>query len=271
MANAGIAGSSVPQIVPTQWPGPDIADPIYHDSVEDERLYRKQRLAASFRLFSRFGFDMGGAGHITARDPEFPDHFWVNPLGRHFSRICVSDLLRVDHEGNILEGEGMLNRAAFAIHSQVHKARPDVIGAAHSHSLYGKVWATLGRKLSPISQDAAIFFEDHGLFDDYSGVVNELSEGERIGLALGNHKAVILRNHGLLTVGKSVEGALWWFLAMENACKAQILAESVGTPIPMETEVAQATRAMIGCELAAVYAFQPYWEQMLYEEPDFLT
>ena len=155
------------------------------DSVEEERLHRKQRLAASFRLFGKFGFDEGVAGHITVRDPEHLDRFWLNPFGMNFKHIRVSDLICVDHAGEVVEGDAMVNRAAFAIHSQVHAARPDVIAAAHSHSLYGKAWSSLGRLLDPITQDACAFFEDHALFDDFTGVVLDLEEGKRISAALG--------------------------------------------------------------------------------------
>src|SRR2546423_1899925 len=86
------------------------------DSVEEERLHRKQRLAAAFRLFSRFGFDEGVAGHITARDPERSDHFWVNPFGMHFSQIRVSDLILVNDKGEVVEGTWPVNAAAFVIH-----------------------------------------------------------------------------------------------------------------------------------------------------------
>jgi len=85
-------------------------------TIDEERLHRKQNLAAAFRLFSRFGFDEGVAGHITARDPELTDHFWVNPFGMHFGHIRVSDLLLVRHDGTIVEGDKPLNQAAFAIH-----------------------------------------------------------------------------------------------------------------------------------------------------------
>src|ERR1700722_10890699 len=82
----------------------------------EERKHRKQRLAASFRLFAKFGFDEGVAGHITARDPERLDHFWVNPFGMHFAHIRVSDLILVNHLGEVVEGEYPVNTAAFAIH-----------------------------------------------------------------------------------------------------------------------------------------------------------
>src|SRR6266849_1722404 len=130
-------------------------------ALAEERRHRKERLAASFRLFSRYGFDEGGAGHITARDPERLDHFWVNPFGMHFGQIRVSDLILVNHRGDVVEGKYPVNGAAFAIHSQIHKARPDVIAAAHAHSLYGKTWSSLGRLLDPITQDSCAFYEDH--------------------------------------------------------------------------------------------------------------
>ena len=158
--------------------------PAFFHSVEEERLHLKQRLAASFRLFSKFGFDEGVAGHITARDPGRPDCFWVNPFGMHFSQIRVSDLILVNHDGDVVEGDRPVNAAAFAIHSMVHAARPDVVAAAHTHSLYGKSWSTLGRLLDPISQDACAFYKDHALFDDFTGVVLATEEGERIAKAL---------------------------------------------------------------------------------------
>src|SRR5215510_14541201 len=107
-------------------------------SVEEERLYRKQQLAAALRLFGKFGFEEGVAGHITARDPELTDHFWVNPFGMSFKHIRVRDLLLVNHAGVVVEGGLPVNEAAFAIHSQVHQARPDVVAACHSHSTYGR-------------------------------------------------------------------------------------------------------------------------------------
>src|SRR5919206_4695926 len=97
-----------------------IATPPTFATVEEERLHRKQRLAAGFRLFSKCGFDEGVAGHITARDPELTDHFWVNPFAMHFSQIRVSDLILVNHEGTVVEGGKRVNGAAFAIHSQLH-------------------------------------------------------------------------------------------------------------------------------------------------------
>jgi ribulose-5-phosphate 4-epimerase/fuculose-1-phosphate aldolase len=238
------------------------------DSVEEERLHRKQRLAAAFRLFGRFGFDEGVAGHITARDPELLDHFWVNPFGMNFSHIRVSDLLLVNHAGEVVEGEAYVNTAAFVIHSQVHAARPDVIAAAHAHSIYGKSFSALGRVLDPITQDVCAFYDDHALFDDYTGVVLDVEEGKRLAVALGEGKAVILRNHGLLTVGHSVDEAAWWFITMERSCQAQLLASAAGTPVLIDPEMAKLTAGQVGSHVAGYFSFQPLYDKITREQPD---
>jgi ribulose-5-phosphate 4-epimerase/fuculose-1-phosphate aldolase len=237
-------------------------------SIEEERLHRKQRLAASFRLFARFGYDEGVAGHITARDPGKPDHFWVNPFGVHFGLIRVSDLLLVNHEGEVVQGDYPVNQAAFAIHSRVHAARPDVIAAAHSHSIHGKAFSALGRTLDPITQDACAFYDDHAVFQDYTGVVNETSEGDRIGACLGAGKAAILRNHGLLTVGETVDEAVWWFITMDRSCHAQLLADAAGETIKINHDVATLSREQVGSHLAGWFQFQPMWNWITRQEPD---
>ena len=237
-------------------------------SIEEERLHRKQQLTAAFRLFGKFGFEEGVAGHITVRDPERTDCFWVNPMGVSFKQIKMSDLILVDHEGNVVEGNGLLNGAAFTIHSKVHHARPDVVAAAHTHSVYGKAWSTLGRKLDPITQDACAFYEDHAVFEEFGGVALEMDEGERIAKALGNGKAAILQNHGLITVGETVEAAAWWYITMERSCQAQLLAEAAGTPKLINHEVAQQTAATVGNPLAGMFQFTPLYNVICAEQPD---
>ncbi len=242
--------------------------PMQFESVEDERLHRKQRLTAALRLFGKFGFDEGVAGHITVRDPEHPDCFWVNPMGVSFKQVCLSQLLLVDHKGNVIEGNGLLNGAAFTIHSHIHSARPDVIAAAHCHSVYGKSWSSLGKHLDPISQDACAFYNDHALFEDFSGVVLDMSEGNAIATALGDNKACILQNHGLMTVGSSIEAAAWWYFTMERSCQAQLLAEAAGTPKIIPNAIAQTTYDTVGSELAGWFSFQPLYNTIIAEQPD---
>lgn len=237
--------------------------PPKFDKVEDERSYLKKKLTGAFRIFGKFGFSEGVAGHITVRDPELKDHFWVNPFGMSFNIITPSDLLLVNHEGEVVEGKLPVNRAAFAIHSQVHAARPDVIAAAHAHSIYGKSFAALGEKLAPITQDACAFYEDHGLFNDYTGIVNELDEGKHIAVALSDYKAAILQNHGLITVGHTIDEATWWFVTMERSCQAQLLAMQTGKKlIEIDHKTAMQTRAELGFPLAGYFQFQPLWQDI---------
>jgi ribulose-5-phosphate 4-epimerase/fuculose-1-phosphate aldolase len=240
------------------------------ESIADERAHRKARLAAAFRLFAHFHLDEGVAGHLTVRDPGRPDHFWVNPFGLPFRTIRVSDLHLVDSTGTVVEGDRSINISAFAIHASIHEARPDLNAAAHTHSTYGKAWSTLGRLLDPITQDHCDFYRDHGLYDDYRGRVVDSREGDDIAAALGPHKALILRNHGLLTGGQSIEEATWWFLRMEKACEIQLLAEAAGTPVLIDEAAALDAHREQGSPLAGWFTALPLFEMILDDQPDLL-
>ncbi|KAJ7816253.1 class II aldolase/adducin domain-containing protein [Mycena leptocephala] len=233
--------------------------PVFTNKLE-EREFLKFRLAQAFRIFANRGYDEGIAGHITVRDPIRSDCFWVNPFGLHFKLIQPSDLLFVDHKGEILEGSGqkdgpfrILNTAAFMIHSTIHAARPDVLCAAHSHSIYGKAFSTLGKTLDPISQDALAFYEDHALYTQYNGIVLEEAEGLAIAKALGSKKAVILQNHGLLVATSSIEATVNFYIAMERACQVQLLADSAAAgngkkPVQINPEQAAVTGKVVGAQ-----------------------
>ncbi len=248
----------------------NLPQPPTFASIAGERRYRQERLAAALRLFALYGFDEGVAGHITARDPEFTDQFWVNPFGMYFGHIRVSDLLLVNHAGEVVKGDRPVNTAAFAIHAQIHQARPDIIAAAHAHSVYGKSWSALGRLLDPLTQDACAFYQDQALFDDYTGVVLTASEGQRIAATLDDRKAIILRNHGLLTVGQTVDAAAWWFITLERTCQAQLMAEAVGPPVLIAPETAQLTHQQIGTPYMGWFSFQSLYDKITHLQPDLL-
>ncbi|KAF7326150.1 Aldolase-II domain-containing protein [Mycena kentingensis (nom. inval.)] len=245
--------------------------PPTFSSKEEEREYIKFRLAQAFRIFGNRGYDEGVAGHITVRDPIRPDCFWVNPFGLHFKLVQPEDLLLVDHTGTILEEESgqkngpyrILNTAAFMIHSTIHSARPDVMCAAHSHSMYGKAFSALGIPLDPISQDACAFFEDHALYQQYNGIVLEAEEGTAIASALGNKKAAILLNHGLLVATSSIEATMHFYIALERACQAQLLADSAATnlkqvvggkTVKINEEQARETARIVGSQRAGWFS-----------------
>ena len=245
------------------------AMPPTHDTIEDERRYRKERLVAALRLFGRFGFEEGVAGHITARDPEFTDLLLGQPL---------RDVLQAHHGQRPDPGQprgegrrGPLPRQPGGLRdplagppgpSRTSSPRPTATPS------YGRALSSLGELLEPITQDVCAFYESHALYDDYTGVVVDEEEGRRIAAALGPHKAVILRNHGLLTVGDSVDAAAWWFITMERSCQVQLTAKAAGKPVLIDHHNAVHTREQLGNDLVAWINYQPLYQQIARSEPD---
>jgi ribulose-5-phosphate 4-epimerase/fuculose-1-phosphate aldolase len=259
---------------------PQAPTPPIFNCVGEERLYRKQHVAAVLRLFAKYGFDEDFSGHISARDPEYLDSFWVNPSGIHFNEIKASDLIRVNHIGEVVEGKNPVNETAeaenpvnentFAIHSYIYAGRPDVISVVHTHSIYGKSWSCLGRELDPLSQDACAFYQHHRVYHDYTGAVLEIEEARRIAEALEENKAMIFQNHGLLTVGHSVDEAAWWFISLERICQAQLLAEAAGKPAFINHDSATLARHQVGSHYTGWSSFQPLYNMITRHQPDLL-
>jgi len=246
---------------------PSISGPPKFDNPLDEREYLKGRLAAAFRIFGKFGYDEGVAGHITCRDPIQKDTFWVNPFGVAFSLINASDLIRVSETGEILDGGKvrLLNTAAFMIHSAIHKARPDVTAACHSHSVNGRAFCTLGRQLDIITQDSCAFHSDHVVYEQFNGIVLAEEEGHNIASALGSKKAALLQNHGILTVGDTIEAAVFWFVSMEKCCHVQLMADAAAAgrgskTIKIKEEDAAFTYKTVGTPIAGWFSAKPLFD-----------
>jgi ribulose-5-phosphate 4-epimerase/fuculose-1-phosphate aldolase len=238
-------------------------------TVEEERNHRRHKLAGALRIFGRLGFGEGVAGHITVRDPEYTDHFWVNPFGVSFRHARASDLILVNHEGEVVYGKHPVNRAAFVIHAAIHQARPDIVAAAHSHSPYGKSFSSLGIPLAPLTQDACAFYEDHVVIAEQGGaVVLEIEAGKELAAKFASGKAAIHKNHGLFTVGESVDEAAFWFITMERSCQAQLMAMAAGTPEPIRHEFAKYTAQQIGFPRAGWVSFQPLWQEICHTDPE---
>jgi ribulose-5-phosphate 4-epimerase/fuculose-1-phosphate aldolase len=232
-------------------------------TVEEERDHRRRKLAGALRIFGRLGFGEGVAGHITVRDPEYPDHFWVNPFGMSFRHVRVGDLILVNHSGDVVYGTHPVNRAAFVIHAAIHQARPDVVAAAHAHSPYGRSFSSLGIPLAPLTQEACAFYEDHVVIAEQGGaVVFEVEAGKELASRFPTGKAAIHKNHGLFTVGHTVDEAAFWFITMERSCQAQLMAMAAGTPEPIRHEYAKYTAEQIGFPLAGWFSFQPLWQEI---------
>lgn len=237
----------------------------------EERQHRKERLVAACREFAVQGFDYGFAGHLTIRDPEFPELYWTNPMCVHFSQVRISNLILADHKGKVVEGNYALNRAGFVLHAAVHEAHPDILAMCHAHTVYGTAFAALGRPLDPITQDAAAFFEDHVVIKDEAG---QVAVEEKAGMSVCDYfkgvKAAIHQNHGLLTASRhSIESAAFWFIALERCCQQQLLVEATGIkPVMVSPERSRYSREHVGSEYIGWLHFQPIYEHLAKTQPD---
>ncbi|KAI1761706.1 arad-like aldolase/epimerase [Hypoxylon sp. FL1150] len=200
-------------------------------SYTEERRHILIHMAATFRFFARSGFTEGQAGHISVRDPEFPGLMWMNPLGRHFGMLTAGDMICLDvATGKIVGGNTSrpANAAGYLIHSAVHKRRPnDIHAVCHAHSNAGRAWSVFARPLEMLNQDVCNFHNAHAVYARYGGIVFAAEEGEHIASALGDsNKGVILLNHGLLTVGSTVDEAGFMFGLLDRACAMQLQVEA---------------------------------------------
>ncbi|KAG7448614.1 arad-like aldolase/epimerase [Guyanagaster necrorhizus] len=199
------------------------------DNPYEEREWIKEHMAAAFRYWGKIGFAEGVSGHITVRDPVLPDHYWMNPFAEHFSTMTKSMLCLVGPDGYVTKHGAQLpiNTAGFYIHSAIHKARPDVKAAAHCHSVNAKAWAAFGRPIETLTQDSCLFYDNHCVYENFGGIVLAQEEGENIAKAMGpKFKTCILQNHGLLTLGNTVDEAVYLFAALDRQCKVQLMAEA---------------------------------------------
>jgi ribulose-5-phosphate 4-epimerase/fuculose-1-phosphate aldolase len=202
-------------------------------------------LAACYRLVEMYGWsDMLGT-HLSARVPGEEDAFLINPYGLLFEEITASSLVKVDEEGTILSPtEYTINPAGFVIHSAVHMARPEVACAIHTHTPAGTSIATQKHGLLPLTQHALAVIA-HTAYHGYEGIATDLNERERLVADLGDANVLVLRNHGLLTVGRTVAEAFVWMYRAERACRMQLAFQSSGaeaTEIPAEVQATTIAR-----------------------------
>ena len=241
------------------------------DDAAMERQYLKERLVGACRAFARAGFSYGFAGHLTIRDPERPHLYWTNPMAVHFNQVKVSNLILVDHEGTVVEGDYAVNRAGFVLHAAVHEAHPDIVAMCHAHTTYGTAFAALGKPLAPISQDAAAFFEDHVVITDEAGqVAVEVDAGPKVADWFKGVKAAIHQNHGLFTASRhSIEAAAFWFMALERCCQQQLLVEATGAaPRLVPAERSRYSREHVGSDYIGWLHFQTIWNDLVRTQPD---
>jgi len=241
------------------------------DSYEEERLHLKIHLAAACRFFHKCRFDYGFAGHLTIRDPERPELYWTNPMAVPFSKVCVSNLILVDHAGKVIEGDYAVNQAGFVLHGAVHEEHPDILAMCHAHTVYGTAWAATGRPLDPITQDACAFYEDHVAIADEGGKVSvEVKAGYEVSQAFGHNKAAIHQNHGLLTASRhSIDAAAFWFSALERCCQQQLVVEASGVPPKLvPPDKARYSHKHVGSEYIGWLHFQTVFDEISSSQPD---
>jgi ribulose-5-phosphate 4-epimerase/fuculose-1-phosphate aldolase len=187
-------------------------------------------LAAFYRLVAKFRMTDLIYTHISARVPGRDDQFFINQFGVAFERMRASDLVKIDAEGRIVDDADqgkLVNAAGFTIHSAVHAARHDLFCVAHTHTAAGIAVSCQEEGLLPISQHALKFYGHLG-YHDYQGIALELEERESLVRDLGPHRALILRNHGLLAAGRTIPEAFDQLYFLERACQAQIAAQAGG-------------------------------------------
>lgn len=214
------------------------------DDPDDLRLHRKWEAAIGYRVFSKLRWGQLGDGHISARDPELTDHFWVLAHGVPFRAATVDSLCLVGPDGRVVDGPtaGGVNTAAYTIHWPVLHARPDLMSAAHTHTQFGTPWSATARPFRAISQESCVFVFDQAVYTGEDLEVATLDGGRAIARTMGDATLCILRNHGLLTGGRSPGDAVGAFVMAERVAEVHV---KVGNPSPISDESAKEVAASL--------------------------
>jgi ribulose-5-phosphate 4-epimerase/fuculose-1-phosphate aldolase len=201
------------------------------DQVSAEEWQTRVDLAAAYRLTALYGMTEMIANHISCRVPGSHDHFLINPYGMLYEEIDASCLIKVDLDGNVLfnASDYGVNAAGFVIHSAIHMARHDVDCVAHTHTPAGMAVSAMECGLLPLAQTSMRFL--HIAYHDFEGIADDPAERERLVADLGQHEAMVLRNHGLLVVGRTIPAAFNLLYRMERACEVQVMALSCNTKL----------------------------------------
>ncbi|MGC1522911.1 MAG: aldolase [Steroidobacteraceae bacterium] len=207
-----------------------------HTPSEAERHARIE-LAACYRLADRFGLNEGIDNHMTVLVPGHADRFLLAPFGRHWSEVKASDFLVVDFDGRILSGQGLVEDTALYIHQPVHRLSPQGRCVLHTHMPYATALNMLENpRLEMAVQTALGFYGDVAYDANYSGLAFDMSEGERMARVLGEKSVLMMANHGVLVVGKTIPQAFERLYFLERAAQAQVLALSTGRPLKLIPE-----------------------------------
>ena len=243
--------------------------PPVFDNLDDERQHRIERLAGACRIFGKAGFSQSLLGHITVRDPENPEHFWANPIGVSFNRMRVSDIVLVDHLGQLIKGTKPVNPVGVLLHSAIHRAYPEITAVCHAHSVFGSAWSAFSRPIDPVTQDTAIFFEDQAIMRE-PRVAMDPAAADQFAAGLQDKRTGIQPGHGLFTTGATLDEAAWRFISMDRACQVQLLVEAAGTPELWPVEMARGLKQSLGSAAFCWLSFQTLWDELIDDGSDFL-
>jgi ribulose-5-phosphate 4-epimerase/fuculose-1-phosphate aldolase len=197
----------------------------------------RQELAACYRVFAMLGWDESIYNHITVKVPDEEDAFLINPFGLHFSEVKASNLVKIDIDGNKLDDNPYpVNLAGFVQHSVFHKNLPDAHCIAHTHTTAGMAISSLEGGLQPVNFYAANWVGQLA-YHDFEGVTVRSEEGARLIEHLGDKRAMLLRNHGILVMGRTVPEAFLKHWSLQRACEIQLATMQAGTPLTIPPEV----------------------------------
>jgi ribulose-5-phosphate 4-epimerase/fuculose-1-phosphate aldolase len=189
-------------------------------------------LAAALRLAARYDFSEGVCNHFSYQLPGDDERFLISPHGVHWSLMRASDLLLIDGDGNVLEGDLPLETTAFCIHAEIHRQHPSARCVLHTHMVWATALTTLeDGRLEPVTQNALRFFGDIAYDDDYNGVADSIEEGRRIAGGLGEKRILFMANHGVMAVAESIAEAFDDLYYLERACRVQVMAMQTGRPL----------------------------------------
>lgn len=214
--------------------------------VENSPALLKYKLAIANRIMATEHLEEGGiSGHISLKVPDSSNLFWVNPFGLLSEEVTPDNLILVNDQGEVVEGSHSVNVAGFCIHATIHKMYPEINCIVHTHSPWGTVFSALDNFLEPIDQNCCMFFENHALYKEYNGPVNDVEDSMKLAKALNGKNAIILANHGTITCGESIETAVMYMVAIERAFRINSIAKQTGKFNIIDKEVACTTRDWI--------------------------
>lgn len=230
----------------------------------------KYKLAAAYRIMVNESLDEGGiSGHISMRVPGEPEAFWVNPFGLLADEVTPENLIKVDKTGKVLEGDYPANVAGFCIHAAIHEAYPEINCVVHTHSPWGTLFTALDRKVEAIDQNCCLFFENQSYYDQFNGPVNDPEDAVRLAKALDHKDVILLRNHGSITCGNTIEAAVVRMVALEKAYRLNVLSLQVPDIKLVPPDTARITRDWIGNDMAFAIEFNALLRKAERSYPEF--